>query len=89
MILSIVIGKQVGGSHRGPHVSRGGSRVIEVEDELPIGESLTVADIVCAYDLGILAGAYDLKAYPSLHAYLSRLLARPAATSFAEAIGWS
>ena len=53
-----------------------------------VGDSFTAADIVCAYDLGLLFGADDLKAYPSIHAYLSRLLARPAATSFAEAIGW-
>ena len=52
------------------------------------GESFTAADIVCAYDLGILSSTYDLKAHPSIHAYLSRLLARPAATSFAMAIGW-
>lgn len=54
-----------------------------------LGDAFTVADIVCAYDLGILAGACDLKTFPSLHAYLSRLLARPAAMGFAEAIGWS
>ena len=63
-------------------------RMLASKDYL-VGESFTVADIICAYDLGILSGAYDLKAYPSLHAYLSRLLARPAATSFAGAIGWS
>ena len=54
-----------------------------------VGESFTAADIVCAYDLGILSGAYDIKAYPSLHSYLSRLLARPAAKSFSNAIDWS
>ena len=53
-----------------------------------VGESFTAADIVCAYDLGILSSVYDLNAFPSIHAYLSRLLARPAATSFAEAIQW-
>lgn len=53
-----------------------------------VDESFTAADIVCAYDLGLLFGNYDLRAYPSLHAYLSRLLARPPATSFAKAIGW-
>jgi len=53
-----------------------------------VGDSFTAADIVCAYDLGILSSAYDLKAYPPIHAYLSRLLTRPAAKSFAEAIGW-
>ena len=63
-------------------------RMLASKDYL-VGESFTAADIICAYDLGILSGAYDLKAYPSLHSYLSRLLARPAATSFAEAIGWS
>ncbi len=54
-----------------------------------VGDSFTAADIVCAYDLGILFGVYDLKTYPSIHAYLSRLLARPVAASFARAIGWS
>ena len=54
-----------------------------------VGASFTAADIICAYDLGILSGTYDLKAYPSLHAYLSRLLARRAAANFSEAIGWS
>ena len=53
-----------------------------------VGDSFTAADIVCAYDLGILFGVDDLKAYPSIHAYLSRLLARPVAASFAKAIGW-
>lgn len=53
-----------------------------------VGHSITAADIACAYDLGILTGAYDLKAYSAIHEYLSRLLARPAATSFARAIGW-
>ncbi len=54
-----------------------------------VGDSFTAADIVCAYDLGILSSAHDLETYPSIHAYLSRLLARPAATSFARAIGWA
>ncbi len=62
-------------------------RMLASNDYL-VGESFTAADIVCAYDLGILSGVYDLKAYPSVHAYLSRLLARPAATNFAGAIGW-
>ena len=53
-----------------------------------VGDSFTAADIVCAYDLGMLSGAYELEGYPSIHGYLSRLLARPAATSFAGAIGW-
>lgn len=53
-----------------------------------VGESFTAADIVCAYDLGILYGANDLNAFPSLSAYLSRLFTRPAAISFAEAISW-
>ncbi len=53
-----------------------------------VGDSFTAADIVCAYDLGMLFGVDDLQAYPSIHAYLSRLLARPAAASFARAIGW-
>ncbi len=53
-----------------------------------VGDSFTVADIVCAYDLGILSGAYDLNAFPALCTYLSRLFDRPAATSFARAIGW-
>ncbi len=53
-----------------------------------VGDSFTAADIVCTYDLGLLFGVDDLKAYPSIHAYLSRLLARPAAASFARAIGW-
>ncbi len=54
-----------------------------------VGDSFTVADIVCAYDLGMLSGSFDLnKAYPSIHAYLSRLFARTAARSFAGAIGW-
>lgn len=53
-----------------------------------VGESFTAADIVCAYDLGILYGADDLSAFPSLRTYLSRLFARPTAISFAEAIGW-
>ena len=52
------------------------------------GDSFTAADIVCAYDLGILSSAYDLNAFPSIHAYLSQLLARPAVKSFAEAIQW-
>jgi glutathione S-transferase len=54
-----------------------------------VGDSFTAADIVCGYDLGIFSGVADLKTYPSIHAYLSRLLARPAAESFARAIGWS
>ena len=62
-------------------------RMLASNDYL-VGESFTAADIICAYDLGILSGAYDIKAYPSLHSYLSRLLARPAATSFANAIDW-
>ncbi len=53
-----------------------------------VGNSFTAADIVCAYDLGILSGAYDLNAFPALRTYLSRLFDRPAATSFARAIGW-
>ena len=53
-----------------------------------VGDSFTAADIVCAYDLGMLSGTHELETYPSIHAYLSRLLARPAATSFARAIGW-
>ena len=53
-----------------------------------VGDSFTAADIVCGYDLGILSGAHPLEAYPSIHAYLSRLLVRPAAASFARAIGW-
>ncbi len=52
------------------------------------GDSFTAADIVCAYDLGILSSVYDLNAFPSIHAYLYRLLTRPAAKSFAEAIQW-
>ena len=59
-----------------------------VANDYLVGESFTAADIVCAYDLGMLSRAYDLKALPSIHAYLSRLLARPAAESFASAIGW-
>ncbi len=62
-------------------------RMLASNDYL-VGESFTAADVACAYDLGILSSAYDLKAYPRIHAYLSRLLARPAATSFARAIGW-
>ncbi len=62
-------------------------RMLASNDYL-VGESFTAADVVCAYNLGILSSAYDLKAYPRIHAYLSRLLARPAATSFARAIGW-
>ena len=62
-------------------------RMLASNDYL-VGESFTAADIVCAYDLGMLFGTYDLETYPSLHAYLSRLLARPAATSFVRAIGW-
>ena len=61
--------------------------MLESDDYL-VGESFTAADIVCVYDLGILSSAYDLNAFPSIHAYLSRLLARPAAKSFAEAIQW-
>lgn len=62
-------------------------RMLASSDYL-VGKSFTAADIVCAYDLGILSSAYDLEAYPSIHAYLSRLLARPSAKSFAGAIGW-
>ncbi len=62
-------------------------RMLASNDYL-VGESFTAADVVCAYDLGILSSAYGLKAYPSTHVYLSRLLARPAATDFARAIGW-
>lgn len=62
-------------------------RMLASNDYL-VGESFTAADVVCAYDLGLLSSVYDLKAYPSIHSYLSRLLARPAATSFASAIGW-
>lgn len=61
-------------------------RMLASNDYL-IGQSFTAADIVCAYDLGILSGSYDLDAYPSLQAYLARLLERPAAASFAKAIG--
>lgn len=53
------------------------------------GDSFTAADIVCAYDLGILSGAYDLNAFPAIRTYLSRLFDRRAATSFARAIGYS
>ncbi len=53
-----------------------------------VGDVFTAADIICAYDLGILSSTYDLEAHPSIHAYLSRLLARLSAKSFAEAIGW-
>jgi len=53
-----------------------------------VGDSFTAADIVCACDLGILSSTYDLDSCPSIDAYLSRLLARPAATRFAEAVGW-
>ena len=53
-----------------------------------VGDSFTASDIVCAYDLGILSSTYDLEAHASIHEYLSRLLARSAAKSFAEAIGW-
>ena len=53
-----------------------------------VGDSFTAADIVCAYDLGILFGTDYLSAYPALRAYLSRQLARPAATNFARAITW-
>ncbi len=62
-------------------------RMLASNDYL-VGESFTAADIVCAYDLGILSSTYDLKAHPSIHAYLSRLLARLPAKSFAGAIGW-
>jgi glutathione S-transferase len=62
-------------------------RMLDSNDYL-VGESFTAADIVCAYDLGILSSAYDLNAFPSIHAYLSRLLARHAAKIFAEAIQW-
>ncbi len=53
-----------------------------------VGDAFTAADIVCAYDLGILSSSYHLEAHPSIHAYLSRLLARLPAKSFAKAIGW-
>jgi glutathione S-transferase len=53
-----------------------------------VGETFTAADIMCAYNLGILSVGYDLDTYPSLQDYLSRLLARPAAASYAKAIGW-
>ena len=53
-----------------------------------VSDSFTAADIVCAYDLRILTSAYDLEAQPSIHAYLSRVLARPAAKDFAEALEW-
>ena len=53
-----------------------------------VANAFSATDIVCAYDLGILSTAYDLDAFPSIHAYLSRLLDRPAAKSFAEAIQW-
>ena len=56
--------------------------------EYLVDESFTAADVVRAYDSGILSGAYYLKAHPSVQKYLSRLLARPAGTSFAKAIGW-
>ena len=62
-------------------------RMLASNDYL-VGKSFTAVDIVCAYDLGMLSSAYDLKTYPSIHAYLSRLLARPAAKSFAGAIEW-
>ena len=62
-------------------------QTLESNDYL-VGGSFTAADIVCAYDLGLLFGDYDLKAFPSVQAYLTRLLSRPAASSFAKAIGW-
>jgi len=55
-------------------------------DDYLVGNSFTAADIVCAYDLGILSSVYDLKVYPAIHACLSRILSRPAAASFARAI---
>ena len=53
-----------------------------------VGDIFSAADIICGYNLGLLFGKYDLAGYPAVQAFLSRLLARPAATSFARAIGW-
>ncbi len=61
--------------------------MLAMQDYL-LGETFSAADIICGYDLGLLFGKYDLAAYPAVRAYLSRLLARPAATIFANAIGW-
>lgn len=58
-------------------------------NEFLLGQSFSAADIVCGYDLGLLSRTFDLAAWPSVRAYLSRLLARPAAASFASAIDWS
>ncbi len=53
-----------------------------------VGDTFSAADIICGYDLALLSGKYDFAGYPAVQAFLSRLLARPAATSLARAIGW-
>lgn len=62
-------------------------RLLAANDYL-MGDRFSAADVVCAYNLGVLSGRYNLKAYSSIHNYLSRLLDRPAASGFAAAIGW-
>ena len=58
-----------------------------VSQDLLLGDTCSAADIICGYDLGLLFGKYNLVKCPAAQEYLSRLLARPAAISFAKAIG--
>ena len=54
-----------------------------------LGDRFSAADIVCGYNLGLLIRNYDFVGYPAVQAYVSRLLSRPAATSFARVTGGS
>ncbi len=52
-----------------------------------VRDDFTAADIVCAYDLGLLVGRYELDQYPNLTRYLATVLERPAAAFYRRAIG--
>ncbi len=52
-----------------------------------LGNRFSAADIVSGYNLGLVGGYYQLSTYLAVDAYLSRLLARPAASRFVEALG--
>ena len=53
-----------------------------------LGDTFSAVDITCGYDFGLLSANYDLASYPAVQAFVSRVLARPAAKSFAKAVGW-
>ena len=52
-----------------------------------VDDDFTAADIVCAYDLGLLLGRYQLDQYPNVARYLATVLERPAAAFYRRVIG--